>query len=1411
MRTLNRKLFLGLVLGTFVAAAVLFGVHLFQYQRIAKALLWQAGRAEEQGQVERVARYLQRYLEFAPRDLDARANLGRTLASDYYAGDPRTRQKAVNLLDSVLTADPNRPELRRVLVKTALEVNNLKAAEDNLKVLAVEAGLTGDKMPARERGELEAMAGRLHEAKGETAQAIEKYRAAVVLAPEEQTSYVRLAYLLRRQPADSAAERVKQLAEADQLIQDLVAKNSTDYKPYLARWRYKRDFDLLKTRGTVDPEKVKAAAEDVAAARTRAPDEVEVLLAAADLERLRDNPAEARRLLERGLERENKRVTQGTVDLARFQLLWHLTNLLLDGKKVGDGAAAVRKFDEADRPEVERLIDQVRRTNASPASADYLEGRLRMAQGNWREAVVCLERARPLLTSPPELANQIDLQLGRCYEQLDETALMRDAFDRVTARDGGAISARLGKARALAAQDRVADAIREYEQVLALEGAPDSAWFDLARLRIRQQLESGQTPDWTGANQALDRVEGAALKARDVKRQVEVILLRAELLAFPDRWDRAAAYLKTAREKHPDEVDLWTAYAVILGKRKDGVAEALAVLQDAEKRLKDRVELRLARARLLAEKDYAESKNALADLEKGVNVFPEDDQARLLVGLAEVHSRAGNVAAARRLWEAVTRLPKYRDDLRAYLLLFDLAQKENAEEAMRSALEKIRTVARGQEIYPDYGQALYLIWQARQGKKDQRQALQEARAGLDRVEAVRRSWSAVSLARAEIARLEGNVEQVVVHTRNAIEQGDKNPGTIGQLVEALFELKRFDEANQEMKRLRESLFVDSDLGRLATNVALRNGEVDRALRLASVAVPESTREFRKLLWRAVVLNGANKPEEAEANLRRAVEQAPTEPAPYVALVQFLASRSKGSLAALVIKEATARLPAERLPLALAQCYEALGHLDKAREAYKEAVQTRPGDVAVMRAAASFALRDGRLADALPLLRPIAEGKVKTEAADVEWARHGLAVVLAAVNDYRALGEALELVGVKLDKEGKLLGDPAADRDETSERLRARARVLATQPQPQFRDRAIALFDELSRRRALTPDDQFVLAQLYEAAGNPSAARSQLTDLVGKQPKSPPYVARLAQVLIRPPFTDLDEAERWVKHLETLEKENDVESGAYSSVELRARLLEARQEGDKAVALLRDYANRRNAPPMRKLLVIASLGRQGRFAEALPFCEEAWRTCPPEAVGGTCVALLRGLKKPTDAQARQVAEWLDAAMAKNPRSMALLMHKADLLDLRGDYVGAEALYRRVLQVEPGNVVALNNLAWLLAQGKKSGQAALPLIDAAVNGLGRRPDLLDTRGLVHLALGQTDAALADFREAAGDGGAADPAAATRLFHLARALQESKDSEGAARVLRQARAKGLQAANLHPIEQETCRKLLAELNVN
>jgi hypothetical protein len=146
-RRINYRLLLWLLAGAAVVTGSLFATRYFQSQRIARALLWQADRAEEQGQIERMAVYLERYREFAPEDMKEAARLAKTWAGEAFAGNFRARRKAVSLLETVLGQDPDQSDLRRLLVRAALELHQLKTARDHLQAMLGEDGTRSGTTP----------------------------------------------------------------------------------------------------------------------------------------------------------------------------------------------------------------------------------------------------------------------------------------------------------------------------------------------------------------------------------------------------------------------------------------------------------------------------------------------------------------------------------------------------------------------------------------------------------------------------------------------------------------------------------------------------------------------------------------------------------------------------------------------------------------------------------------------------------------------------------------------------------------------------------------------------------------------------------------------------------------------------------------------------------------------------------------------------------------------------------------------------------------------------------------------------------------------------------------------------------------------------------------------------------------
>src|SRR5262249_56698093 len=106
-------------------------------------------------------------------------------------------------------------------------------------------------------------------------------------------------------------------------------------------------------------------------------------------------------------------------------------------------------------------------------------------------------------------------------------------------------------------------------------------------------------------------------------------------------------------------------------------------------------------------------------------------------------------------------------------------------------------------------------------------------------------------------------------------------------VRMLFDLRRFVEADQIIRRLPEQAPLSGELVKLAAEVSLRRQDGQRAVELAQTAADES-RDYREHVWVGQVLWAVGRNDEAEGHLRRAVALEEERPEPWVALVQFLA-------------------------------------------------------------------------------------------------------------------------------------------------------------------------------------------------------------------------------------------------------------------------------------------------------------------------------------------------------------------------------------------------------------------------------------------------------------------------------------------------------------------------------------------
>jgi tetratricopeptide (TPR) repeat protein len=106
------------------------------------------------------------------------------------------------------------------------------------------------------------------------------------------------------------------------------------------------------------------------------------------------------------------------------------------------------------------------------------------------------------------------------------------------------------------------------------------------------------------------------------------------------------------------------------------------------------------------------------------------------------------------------------------------------------------------------------------------------------------------------------------------------------------------------------------------------------------------------------------------------------------------------------------------------------------------------------------------------------------------------------------------------------------------------------------------------------------------------------------------------------------------------------------------------------------------------------------------------------------------------------------MTKNPHQVELPIAVADILYARKQYRHAEHLYQLIIQNNPDNATALNNLAWLYATADdlflRDNKKALTLAQKAAS-LTREPHILDTLAEAYFINGNTEEALKAIGEA------------------------------------------------------------------
>jgi len=257
--------------------------------------------------------------------------------------------------------------------------------------------------------------------------------------------------------------------------------------------------------------------------------------------------------------------------------------------------------------------------------------------------------------------------------------------------------------------------------------------------------------------------------------------------------------------------------------------------------------------------------------------------------------------------------------------------------------------------------------------------------------------------------------------------------------------------------------------------------------------------------------------------------------------------------------------------------------------------------------------------------------------------------------------------------------------------------------------ALVAAQEANATMQNNPEITEIFGRALMASGDAQQSVSVFKKLAAQLPDNPRLQIRLAEALLM--SKDNAGAQAALKRAEALQPDYlPAQRGLVLMAMLEKRYAEA-------VTMTRSMQTKNPKSPLGLLLEgdIES-SRKSFDAAATAYRSALQITKSTETSMKLHNSLLAGNKR---AEAdRWAADWLK----DNPKDASFRFYLGDITLARGDDAGAEVHYRSVLELQPENALAMNNVAWLLVkQGKPGG---LPMAQKAVSLLNDRAPLLDT---------------------------------------------------------------------------------------
>lgn len=1444
----NYRLFGLLVAGVIVSAVGAYGLWYVQVNNNADNLLIYAEESEEAGRLIEARDALEQYVQFREDDIDAQIRLAK-LAGKVSKEADATRDdhmKAFMALVSTVRTT-NDPGLRRDLVDVYLSMQKPIDALVHLEELLREDPNNPELLTLRVRalfdaGKQKEAASLAHDMIGYSPQT-DEFDSEAALAPGEVTVYSVLARQLRAQEDQDEL--------ADRIVEQMVAVNSDSADAHLEHYLVQyREALIEKAQLDAEEEATRREAEALDDAEVRenalaeldakieeqtaayeaalaeagsslerayelAPEDPDVLYSMGVFVLQEEKIDEALSYFRKGKEvapelgqfylQEAMALAQADrVDeaievlddgLSKFELqraerLSRLKiDLLLQKKDYKQIAAEIEKLRKLRMPEVDVL-------------ADYHEARVLLNRGEWLQAAEALQEVGPRLFDRPGLQAQAGVMQAFAHRKLGQRDLAAKIYRQVLNRtpDYAPAQAGLADVETLLGQNQQPLSTAEIEQMVN------------ANLRLPEDEQ-----DWQSIQDYIDNV----IEEKNLPDSRK-LLVEAQVLAMRGDYRGAEAKIRKAFEMDPDDLVTRLAAVRLLqlwpGK---GPAMALQLLDKIVAKVGDDPTMRIMRSDLLVAANDPNVKQQLLSVTEDMDEWSDVGKSQVWRSVGARLQEQGHYQEA---WEALEKAVELApSDLpsRVYLFEIALAKRDNAlmKEAQARLLEFLQDETHPNYVLTEVKRRIAEFAEGNATKKD----LQEVRAMLDDAIEQRSTWHELHIASGQLAMLlEQDFDLALKSFQKALESGPAVTNAVVLQVKLLAQTGRYDQAYEKMKLLPAASRAKL-LGRVEAEVLRGVGRPEEAFETAQALAKANPDDPATQVWYGRIASDSGKTEAAETALLRALELRGDAPDYWSELILFYSKQQNVQKVFDALQKAAIQLDAEYLPLLTGQAYELQGRWRAAADLYKKAYATRLEQPRTARLLAEFYLRsrrfDPRAADEAAvylnrILRAANEGEIEQTDPNAMWARREAAKMLASTGNYQDSLKAERMLAAALEA--------ATEKDQIASQL---ADVLSSRSDPASRLRAVELLQKLKRDAGLNKEGDLKLGRMLFEVGEWDTWKDHMTDVVSRYPQD--LMVRKTYIGMLLDRRDFRLARRQLTQLKDLSGAR----GLYAEYEARLaaaegdmgearRILKSvtpdprRLEGDKLETLLGiaqlaeevgDYKYAEEVisayvqrDPEKSLQLARLVALYGDPERGMQLLNQEYSNRADEVVPLAVEVLRKRRPELGDQIDEAVIQIVEKAVRDEPFNPSRIVLKAEMLEILQRYDDAIATYKELLRrgdlTTQLQAAARNNLAFIYALTGQAPEEALELVNEAIRLIGPLSALLDTRGVVHLALGQGEQAVEDMQMAVRI-----DETPSKYFHLAQAHLLAGNPTEALTAWEEGISMGLDEETISPLEQE------------